>query len=115
MSLPDVLSWKHNHEPGIVCREQPDGSLAIAEWPAALGSFPTAAQIATWTSEYNAALPDIEAADGLRTGFEASKIARLSFNIKYDQESRLRVLEARPAITRAQYRDAMIAAYKALP
>lgn len=39
---------------------------------------------------------------------------RLQFEINFDQESRLRVLEGRPAITRAVYRDALIARWKAL-
>jgi hypothetical protein len=37
---------------------------------------------------------------------------RLLFEINYDQEIRLRVLEGKAAITRAQYRDALIAEWK---
>lgn len=42
-------------------------------------------------------------------------VDRLWFEIKFNQENRIRVLEGKPQITKAQYRDALIAAYKALP
>ncbi len=46
--------------------------------------------------------------------FVSQRIARLLFELEFDQESRLRVLEAQPAITRAQYRAALLARLKAL-
>lgn len=46
--------------------------------------------------------------------FEGDKIRRLVFLIEFDQENRIRVLEGKPQITAAQYRDALIARYKAL-
>lgn len=39
---------------------------------------------------------------------------RLWFEVNFNQENRIRVLEGRQQITKAQYRDALIAAYKAL-
>lgn len=39
---------------------------------------------------------------------------RLLFEIEFDQENRIRAIELRPAITRAQYRDALIARWKQL-
>ena len=39
---------------------------------------------------------------------------RLWFEVNFNQENRLRTLEGRPSVTKAQYRDALIAAYKAL-
>ena len=42
------------------------------------------------------------------------KAKRLLFEINFNQENRIRVLEAKPAITRIQYRDALIALYKTL-
>ena len=40
---------------------------------------------------------------------------RLWFDVNFNQENRIRVLEGKATITKAQYRDALIAAYKALP
>lgn len=40
---------------------------------------------------------------------------RLWFDVNFNQENRIRELEAKPAITKAQYRDALIAVYKTLP
>ena len=39
---------------------------------------------------------------------------RLLFEVNFDQENRLRALEGKTAITRAQYRDALIARWKLL-
>lgn len=39
---------------------------------------------------------------------------RLWFEVNFDQENRVRALEGKGAITRAQYRDALIARYKTL-
>lgn len=55
--LGAVLGWKHNHEPGI---RTEDG--VITAWPLTLGSMPTQTQIDTWTAEYLAAKPDVDAA-----------------------------------------------------
>lgn len=41
-------------------------------------------------------------------------ISRLEFEIWFGQENRIRVLELKPAITRVQYRNALIAAWKTL-
>lgn len=39
---------------------------------------------------------------------------RLWFEVNFNQENRVRVLEGRAQITKAQYRDALIAVYRAL-
>ena len=46
--------------------------------------------------------------------FEGDKIRRLVFEIEYDQENRLRVLEGKPIITKVQYRDALKTLLKTL-
>lgn len=43
-----------------------------------------------------------------------SKIERLLFEINFDQENRLRVLEGGAAITKTQYKNALVTKYKAL-
>ena len=42
------------------------------------------------------------------------KIRKLLFDLNFNQENRLRALEGKGAITKSQYRDALISAYKAL-
>lgn len=46
---------------------------------------------------------------------DADHFNRLLFEMNYDQESRLRVLEGRPAITKLQYKTALANVYKTLP
>ena len=41
-----------------------------------------------------------------------TKLNKLLFSINFDQENRLRILEEKPEISKAQYRDALIAEYK---
>lgn len=62
--------------------------------------------------EFNS--PDNTAERDIKNAFEADKVRRLIFEIEFNQENRIRVLEGKPAITRAQYRDALIALYKTL-
>lgn len=62
-SLSGVLTWKFNNPPGIRTRDKVSGGMEIFDWPtAALGPEPTAAQIATWTTEFDA-LPPIDLID----------------------------------------------------
>jgi hypothetical protein len=49
-----------------------------------------------------------------RAMFEVDAQDRLLFELEFDQENRLRVLEGKAAVTKAQYRDALIARWKAL-
>lgn len=58
--------------------------------------------------------PGREAAREIAVGFERDRLARLVFEIEFDQENRLRALEGKPAVTRAQYRDALVSRIKAL-
>ena len=43
------------------------------------------------------------------------KRTKLLFDINFDQENRLRVLEGKPPITKSQYKTALINQYKSLP
>ena len=42
------------------------------------------------------------------------KVLQLLFEVNFDQENRLRVLEGKPQIIKLQYKDALIALYKTL-
>lgn len=50
-----------------------------------------------------------------RYGPAADKSDRLTFEVMFDLESRMRVLEGKPAINRTQYRNGLIAVWKSLP
>lgn len=50
---------------------------------------------------------DIVADSEIKSSFESSRISRLLFEIEFDQENRLRVLEGKSSITKIQYRDAL--------
>lgn len=45
---------------------------------------------------------------------ENEKVKRLLFEINFEQENRMRVLESRPTITKAQYKTATVTLYKTL-
>ena len=53
---------------------------------------------------------DKEATDSL----QKDRRIRLLFEVNFDQENRIRVLEGKPQITRIQYRDALVSLYKTL-
>ncbi|MFQ5783619.1 MAG: hypothetical protein ACE5H8_02195 [Alphaproteobacteria bacterium] len=57
---------------------------------------------------------DREADADFAPAFEEGRTARLLFDISLDQENRLRALEGRAAVTRAQYRGALVARLKGL-
>lgn len=46
---------------------------------------------------------------------ETDRMERFTFEILLNLENRARVLEGKSSVTRAQYRNALIAAYKAMP
>lgn len=50
----------------------------------------------------------------VKAAIAVDSIDRLSFEVNFDQENRIRVLEGKPTITRVQYRTALINAWKAL-
>lgn len=111
MNISDVIGWKFNNQPGMRCQEI-NGALTIVEFP---GGIPDKATQDGWASEYAAFIAgggfqDRAAAQDL----DASTLARLMFEVEFDQEKRLRVLEGKPAITKLQYRNALIAQWKTL-
>ena len=57
---------------------------------------------------------DREAAGEFTGDFEDNRVKRLLFEINFDQENRLRALEGAPAITKAQYKAALINLLKTL-
>ncbi len=95
-SLGTVLAWKFPGVTGITTR-----GGAIIEWPAGQGPQPTAAQIASWRVQYNAAAQDVEAAAAI------------------DGDKKLAALAAWAAdqlgVARATARQQIIAVYKSLP
>lgn len=58
--------------------------------------------------------PDPVALKDAKAGVAVDAMDRFQFEVLFQMESRMRVLEAKAPITRAQYRTALIAAWKAL-
>lgn len=63
----------------------------------------------TWIAPDPVALADAKANEGV------DRMDRFQFEVAFDMENRMRVRESKAQITRAQYRNALIAAYKAMP
>lgn len=57
---------------------------------------------------------DVVAEDDIKHAFEMDNVTRLLFEINFDQEKRLRVMEGKPAINKTQYRDALKARLSSL-
>ena len=62
----------------------------------------------------NANRSEVEADRDMREGFEDARFPRLLFEINFDQENRIRVSEGKSAVTKAQYRNALMALIKTL-
>lgn len=106
---PLALAWKHNNTPGITTRENAQGQMVLAAWPAALGVFPTQAQADTWASEYAARDSKGERADaGLGTVQNKTILDAL-----WELHRAIRGQIVLPAETKAQYADRIKAAWKA--
>lgn len=83
-------------------------------------------KVHAWTDERpqptQIALDNIQESDLIATELDkeasltidSDKFKKLLFEINFDQENRLRVLEGNPPITKAQYRAALISQYKDL-
>ena len=57
---------------------------------------------------------DLEADREIKSSFEASRVERLLFEINFDQENRLRVIEGSPSVTKTQYKNALKTVLKTL-
>lgn len=112
MTIAEVLAWKFNNQPGMRC-ETVDGVLKITEFP---NGVPSQAEQDTWTAEYDAFVAGGGMADKIAgEQMDREKVSRLFFEVCFDLESRVRVLEVRPAITKVQYRNALLTRLKGLP
>src|SRR4051812_41078662 len=72
---------------------------------------PRPTQFSTWDGlQWNTPTPAAQL--DLRAGVAVDGTDRLWFEVNFDQENRIRALEGKAAITRAQYRNALITAWK---
>lgn len=110
-NIADVIGWKFNHQPGMRCREI-GGVLTIVEFP---GGIPSQADQDAWTAEYLVWLAGTGPADKeCDESVDAAKMTRLNFELNFNQENRIRVLEGRSSVTRQQYRDALKVVWRTL-
>lgn len=72
------------------------------------GSEPTEAEIDAMGATY------VAADENAKQDISRDRLNRVLFEINFDQEQRLRVLESQPAITKAQYRNALVNLYKSV-
>ncbi len=94
-------------------RLEDDGSgVVLKYWNVAkLGAKPTLADL----DLIDDALADGAALDReAQNTIEVSKKDRLLFEIHFDLENRIRILEGKSAITKQQYKNAIVALYKTL-
>ncbi len=80
------------------------------QWTDPLQVKPTLAEINAEIANISTIQMDDEASRAINN----AKQNRLLFEINFDQENRIRVLEAKPAINRTQYRNALVNTYKTL-
>ena len=111
----------------VIWRPLADGSRYEPPWPAT-DEHPDAARYPFNHPQFGALTvdaiggPPLQAEiDGLlapsqdaRANSAVDAEDRLLFEINFDQENRIRALEGKAAITRAQYRDALVARWKQL-
>ena len=97
-NISDVIGWKFNHQPGMRCKED-NGVLKIVEFP---GGIPSQADQDTWTAEYNARDTSEERVDQV---FQPTDKDRAFFNATFNHENRIRALEGKQPITKAQLKD----------
>lgn len=98
-------------EPQCRMKEDVQGILQIIEWEDARPQ-PTDVDIDAVT-EQDVIDSELDNEAQIETS-GASKKDKLLFEINYDQEERLRVLEGAGTITKQQYKDALVAQYKTL-
>ena len=79
--------------------------IEFATWPT---TEPTEAEIDTASVTYLAAKPDIDATNDI----ERDRVNRTNFELNWDQEQRMRILEGAPVITKSAYKTAVIDLYK---
>ncbi len=83
---------------------QPAGAVTSTEIPPDDGRL----QIWNGTAWVDIANREDVVADAeINSGFVNSRTSRLMFEIEFDQENRIRVLEGLPSITKAQYKNAL--------
>lgn len=89
----------------------PANSVEVPEPPPGPADFYTHSG-GQWIEDADRA--DREADAAISAAFESEKLARLMFEINFDQENRLRALEGQAALDRAAYRAGLAARVKAL-
>ncbi len=103
MANPEVIRWKW---PDSQCDMRYDGNnWVITRWQHPTLPEPNAQQIVAAQTEYDARDVAEERVNRVFSG--RSDLDTLLFEIAFDLENRLRILESQSAVTRAQFRNAL--------
>ena len=90
----------------------PPGGLEVADAPPHIETYTWNFGASAW--ERDADGDDKDANREIAGDFEDNRVKRLLFEINFNQENRIRVLEGAPTITKAQYKAALVNRLKTL-
>jgi len=76
MSKLQAIPWKKDYLPGIKLSLDSSGNVIFHEWPVGAGAIPNEVTIATWVSEYQVALPELEKAQIEEQVFNGTGLAK---------------------------------------
>ncbi len=86
----------------------------LKEWNTTkLGAKPTLASLDSQVSDADANVSALDR-EAQRETSGITKKDKLLFQINFDQENRIRVLEGNPPVTKVQYKKALVTLYKTL-
>ena len=109
LTISNVIGWKFNDQPGMICKEDKDGVLQIIKFP---GGIPTQADQDTWTQEYTdwiTAGGDVTAEATRELG--KHKLIKLIALVFFNHENRIRVLEGKVEIDLPTFKQSLIDRY----
>lgn len=110
LSIPQAMLWKY----GAKCSKTEDGTY-IDSWEHPTEPKPTKTQMDIDVAEYETYIASSQyEEDVINKDIGITKKDKMLFEIDYDQENRVRVLEGKANITKQQYKNAIITIYKTL-
>lgn len=108
MNVAAILSWKIRDAYHAARCETVDGEITYWDHEAAGRAEPTRAEIAAWATEYQLVADDVEAEKQISTGPRVATFAEVAL----DLENRVRVLEGRQPVSRADFIAGLATIYR---